>query len=351
MAIGVGRGHPSRHRRRGVGPAGHRRRDRRRDPRRRGRERPVRPRAARQRGGRLRRLPGRRARRLRPRPAGRDRHQGPSPSSGGSVRCEQEAAGCPRRLRAPDARRHGRARGPEPAAVPLGARPAPRQEQAGGRAPSPRGRARRLEMVRLVVPQGRPRRPRSWAPARRPRPPSSSCSPAWGCSRWPPSSSTSPPPTARPTRSRSRPWPSASQLAAGGAVHAVVIGDAAAAAAPRRLGRHRRPRRGAPGSRRHGARRPRPRPRATSPTGSASDVDRRSRHRGRQHDPGPGGRPLRPPFAANCGASTPGSPVTVTRLRWGGSLSEEAVIHADRAILTVAPHARGGRRGPVAPRP
>ena len=45
------------------------------------------------------------------------------------------------------------------------------------------------------------------------------------------------------------------------------------------------------------------------------------------------------PFAANCIAATPGSPMTVTRLRWGGSLLEEAVIHAGRAILTVAPHA------------
>lgn len=45
------------------------------------------------------------------------------------------------------------------------------------------------------------------------------------------------------------------------------------------------------------------------------------------------------PFAANCTAVTPGSPVTVTRLRWGGSLFEEAAIHTDRAMLTVAPHA------------
>ena len=45
------------------------------------------------------------------------------------------------------------------------------------------------------------------------------------------------------------------------------------------------------------------------------------------------------PFAANCTAVNPGSPVTVTRLRWGGSLLEEAVIHAGRAMLTVAPHA------------
>jgi electron transfer flavoprotein alpha subunit len=44
------------------------------------------------------------------------------------------------------------------------------------------------------------------------------------------------------------------------------------------------------------------------------------------------------PFAANCAAVTPGSPVTVTRVRWGGSLLEEAAIHADRAVVTVAPH-------------
>ena len=45
------------------------------------------------------------------------------------------------------------------------------------------------------------------------------------------------------------------------------------------------------------------------------------------------------PFAANCIAATPGSPVAVTRVRWGGSLLEESVLHADRAILTVLPHA------------
>ncbi len=45
------------------------------------------------------------------------------------------------------------------------------------------------------------------------------------------------------------------------------------------------------------------------------------------------------PFAANCVAVTPGDPVVVTRVRWGGSLLEEAAIHAGRAMLTVAPHA------------
>ncbi|MBA3877896.1 MAG: hypothetical protein C0498_13420 [Anaerolinea sp.] len=45
------------------------------------------------------------------------------------------------------------------------------------------------------------------------------------------------------------------------------------------------------------------------------------------------------PFAANCTAVRAGNPLTVTRLRWGGSLLEEAAIHAARAMLSVAPHA------------
>lgn len=45
------------------------------------------------------------------------------------------------------------------------------------------------------------------------------------------------------------------------------------------------------------------------------------------------------PFAANCTAAVPGSPMLVTRQRWGGSLFEEAAIHAERAVLSVAPHA------------
>ncbi len=44
------------------------------------------------------------------------------------------------------------------------------------------------------------------------------------------------------------------------------------------------------------------------------------------------------PFAANCTVVNAGSPITVTRSRWGGSLLEQAAIHADRAILTVAAH-------------
>jgi electron transfer flavoprotein alpha subunit len=45
------------------------------------------------------------------------------------------------------------------------------------------------------------------------------------------------------------------------------------------------------------------------------------------------------PLAANVIAVTSGSPLRLTRTRWGGSLLEEAVLHADRALLTVTPHA------------
>ena len=44
------------------------------------------------------------------------------------------------------------------------------------------------------------------------------------------------------------------------------------------------------------------------------------------------------PFAANCIAATPGDSTRVTRLRWGGSLLEEADVHGAPALLTVAPH-------------
>ncbi len=45
------------------------------------------------------------------------------------------------------------------------------------------------------------------------------------------------------------------------------------------------------------------------------------------------------PMAANCTAATPGDPLTLTRVRWGGSLLEEARVHCSPALLTVAPHA------------
>jgi len=44
------------------------------------------------------------------------------------------------------------------------------------------------------------------------------------------------------------------------------------------------------------------------------------------------------PLAANCIAVAPGPPVTLTRLRWGGSLLEEARLHGAPALVTVAPH-------------
>ena len=45
------------------------------------------------------------------------------------------------------------------------------------------------------------------------------------------------------------------------------------------------------------------------------------------------------PFAANCVAMTLGDPTTVTRMRWGGSLQEEAAIKGSPAIGSVAAHA------------
>jgi len=45
------------------------------------------------------------------------------------------------------------------------------------------------------------------------------------------------------------------------------------------------------------------------------------------------------PMAANCTSATPGDPLTLTRVRWGGSLLEEARLHGSPALLTVAAHA------------
>jgi electron transfer flavoprotein alpha subunit len=44
------------------------------------------------------------------------------------------------------------------------------------------------------------------------------------------------------------------------------------------------------------------------------------------------------PFAANCTAIGEGTPLTVTRMRWGGSLFEEARVHGSLPLLSVAPH-------------
>jgi electron transfer flavoprotein alpha subunit len=48
------------------------------------------------------------------------------------------------------------------------------------------------------------------------------------------------------------------------------------------------------------------------------------------------------PLAANCTSVTPGDPLLLTRIRWGGSLLEEARLRSGRALLTVAPHAVPG---------
>jgi len=45
------------------------------------------------------------------------------------------------------------------------------------------------------------------------------------------------------------------------------------------------------------------------------------------------------PMAANCTAVQPGDPFEVTRLRWGGSLLEDAELDGTPKLLTVAPHA------------
>ncbi|TMD41752.1 MAG: electron transfer flavoprotein subunit alpha/FixB family protein [Chloroflexi bacterium] len=52
------------------------------------------------------------------------------------------------------------------------------------------------------------------------------------------------------------------------------------------------------------------------------------------------------PFAANCISATPGEPVSVTRLRWGGSLLEEARLHSPRPLISVAPHTVPADTGP-----
>jgi electron transfer flavoprotein alpha subunit len=45
------------------------------------------------------------------------------------------------------------------------------------------------------------------------------------------------------------------------------------------------------------------------------------------------------PLAANCIEVAPGDAAEVTRLRWGGSLLEQARVHGRTKLLTVAPHA------------
>jgi electron transfer flavoprotein alpha subunit len=44
------------------------------------------------------------------------------------------------------------------------------------------------------------------------------------------------------------------------------------------------------------------------------------------------------PLAANCTEAGAGDPASVTRIRWGGSLLEEARVHGPITLLTVQPH-------------
>ena len=56
-------------------------------------------------------------------------------------------------------------------------------------------------------------------------------------------------------------------------------------------------------------------------------------------------------FAANCTEVAPGDEYVVTRLRWGGSLLEEARLSGAVKLLTVAPHALAPDEAPAASAP
>ncbi len=44
------------------------------------------------------------------------------------------------------------------------------------------------------------------------------------------------------------------------------------------------------------------------------------------------------PFSANCSSASGLNPMSVTRSRWGGSLAEAARLHGDRVVISAAPH-------------
>jgi electron transfer flavoprotein alpha subunit len=57
------------------------------------------------------------------------------------------------------------------------------------------------------------------------------------------------------------------------------------------------------------------------------------------------------PMAANCTEvepGEPGSPYLISRLRWGGSLLEDARLRGEVKLLTIAPHAVRAEEGPPA---
>lgn len=53
------------------------------------------------------------------------------------------------------------------------------------------------------------------------------------------------------------------------------------------------------------------------------------------------------PLAANCVIAEPGNPTLVTRIRWGGSLLEEARLHGTPALMSVQPHAVESKSAPA----
>ncbi len=53
------------------------------------------------------------------------------------------------------------------------------------------------------------------------------------------------------------------------------------------------------------------------------------------------------PLAANCTEAQPGDPFIITRVRWGGSMLEEARLKGAVKLLTVAPHALQAEESPA----
>jgi len=57
------------------------------------------------------------------------------------------------------------------------------------------------------------------------------------------------------------------------------------------------------------------------------------------------------PMAANCVQLNPGSPFQVVRYRWGSSLLEEADLHGDPKLITIAPHIIDAKEGKTCAEP
>ena len=214
-----------------------------------GRGRRLRPDRVRQRVGRLGQLPGRHPRGARARAAGRDRAEGPV---GGRRPRALRAGGArrPRRLRRAAAGRRERARGHQPAALPVGAGEAARALEAGRAAqPGASGRAAREAAPGRAAGAGQAGG--GARPGRRTRRPrwSRSCA-SWG---WPDGRPRSR--RAGATSSRCRRWPSRATL--GEPLHARRASTPRRAGLARRRDRARRGARPARRSTRPGRGRPR----------------------------------------------------------------------------------------------